>query len=155
PGGLPRSARRLPARVPLDASGRHPVPRHERCDGRPARVERDRDRAALRGRLQAREVRGHAALAHGTLDGRHRCPARRPDDRSGRMRAPALVAALLVAGAAGMAAQEAASPAPAAAKAWAFNASLYGYFPPEDVHYAQPTVTADHGALHLEARYNY
>ncbi len=39
--------------------------------------------------------------------------------------------------------------------AWEFNASLYGYFPPEDRHYAQPTVIADHGALHLEGRYNY
>ncbi|HKD17748.1 MAG TPA: hypothetical protein VKG23_07745, partial [Thermoanaerobaculia bacterium] len=38
---------------------------------------------------------------------------------------------------------------------WEFNASIYGYFPPNDVHYAQPTVTADRGALHLEARYNY
>jgi hypothetical protein len=39
--------------------------------------------------------------------------------------------------------------------AWEFNASVYGYFPPDDRHYAQPTVMADHGALHLEARYNY
>ncbi len=39
--------------------------------------------------------------------------------------------------------------------AWEYNASVYGYFPPEDSHYAQPTVTADRGALHLEARYNY
>jgi len=38
---------------------------------------------------------------------------------------------------------------------WEFNASLYGYFPPEDRHYAQPTVIADHGALHVEGRYNY
>src|SRR3954469_21558351 len=39
--------------------------------------------------------------------------------------------------------------------AWEFNASVYGYFPPDDRHYAQPTVLADRGALHLEARYNY
>jgi len=72
------------------------------------------------------------------------------------MRNPALLAALLLAaGPAAMAAQEPAAAAPAAEKAWAFNASVYGYFPPEDVHYAQPTVMADHGALHLEARYNY
>jgi hypothetical protein len=46
--------------------------------------------------------------------------------------------------------------APADAKpAWDYSASLYGYFPPEDIHYAQPTVIANHGALHLEARYNY
>jgi hypothetical protein len=72
------------------------------------------------------------------------------------MRSPALLAALLLAaGPAAMAAQETAATAPAAEKAWAFNASVYGYFPPEDVHYAQPTVMADRGALHLEARYNY
>jgi hypothetical protein len=68
------------------------------------------------------------------------------------MRAAAGSAALLFfAGAAALAAQEGAP----AEKAWEFNASIYGYFPPEDVHYAQPTVTADRGALHLEARYNY
>jgi len=68
------------------------------------------------------------------------------------MRAAAGYAALLFfAGAAALAAQEGAP----AEKAWAFNASIYGYFPPEDHHYAQPTVMADHGALHLEARYNY
>ncbi len=39
--------------------------------------------------------------------------------------------------------------------AWEFTASVYGYFPPEDTDYGQPTVTADRGALHLEARYNY
>jgi hypothetical protein len=38
---------------------------------------------------------------------------------------------------------------------WAFNASVYGYFVPQDRDYGQPTVTADRGALHLEARYNY
>jgi len=38
---------------------------------------------------------------------------------------------------------------------WEFNASVYGYFVPQDRDYGQPTVTADHGGLHLEARYNY
>ena len=71
------------------------------------------------------------------------------------MRAWAPVGAFLFAVAAAMGAQEASPPASAPANAWSFNASLYGYFPPEDVHYAQPTVMADHGALHLEARYNY
>ncbi|HTY43317.1 MAG TPA: hypothetical protein VMH79_15715 [Thermoanaerobaculia bacterium] len=61
-----------------------------------------------------------------------------------------LFSALAAAGSA----QDSAAPAGKPA-AWALNASLYGYFPPEDVHYAQPTVMADHGALHLEARYNY
>ena len=64
----------------------------------------------------------------------------------------ARVAALLFAAlAATLSAQETAPPK----ETWAFGASLYGYFPPEDHHYAQPTVTADRGALHLEARYNY
>ena len=65
------------------------------------------------------------------------------------------LAAFLALGAATAAAQESTAP-PAEEKAgWEFNASVYGYFPPEDHHYAQPTVTADHGALHLEGRYNY
>ena len=50
------------------------------------------------------------------------------------------------------------SPAPAAGeaeKSWAFSASLYGYILPESPDYLLPTVTADRGWLHLEARYNY
>ncbi len=38
---------------------------------------------------------------------------------------------------------------------WEFGASAYLYFVPEARNYAQPTVTADRGGLHLEARYNY
>jgi hypothetical protein len=38
---------------------------------------------------------------------------------------------------------------------WSFGASIYGYIVPDSREYAQPTVTADHGRLHLEARYNY
>src|SRR6187549_880377 len=40
-------------------------------------------------------------------------------------------------------------------KAWSFSASAYTYAVPDDGSYAQPTVTADRGWLHLEARYNY
>lgn len=40
-------------------------------------------------------------------------------------------------------------------KAWSFSASAYTYFVPDDRDYVQPTLTADHGWLHLEARYNY
>ena len=40
-------------------------------------------------------------------------------------------------------------------KAWSFSASAYTYFVPDDRTYVQPTVTADRGWLHLEARYNY
>lgn len=71
------------------------------------------------------------------------------------------LAALFALGPAVAAAQEE-GPAPAAGetaeaedRAWEFNASVYGYFPPEDTDYGQPTVMADRGALHLEARYNY
>ncbi len=71
-------------------------------------------------------------------------------------RDPLLFAALFVLGTGITLGQETAAGAPAeAAPAWEFNASVYGYFPPDDRHYAQPTVTADHGALHLEGRYNY
>jgi hypothetical protein len=38
---------------------------------------------------------------------------------------------------------------------WSFSASVYTYIVPDDADYAQPTVTADRGWLHLEARYNY
>ena len=40
-------------------------------------------------------------------------------------------------------------------RSWNFSASIYGYLVPDDRDYAQPTVTADHGALHFEARYQY
>ena len=41
------------------------------------------------------------------------------------------------------------------AKVWAFSVSVYGYLVPDSRDYAQPTITADRGWLHLEARYNY
>ena len=71
------------------------------------------------------------------------------------------LAALLACGAATASAQEEAAAAPDAAgtaaetPSWEFAASVYGYFPPEDTDYGQPTVIANRGALHLEARYNY
>jgi len=40
-------------------------------------------------------------------------------------------------------------------KSWSFSASVYGYFVPDSRDFAQPTLTADHNYLHLEARYNY
>ena len=69
--------------------------------------------------------------------------------------APAIL--LLYLAAAGAPAQEAPAEEAQAAEetGWEYRASVYGYFPPDDRHYAQPTVAADHGALHLEARYNY
>jgi hypothetical protein len=43
----------------------------------------------------------------------------------------------------------------AAHETWSFTASVFGYIVPESRDYLQPTFTADHGWLHLEARYNY
>lgn len=40
-------------------------------------------------------------------------------------------------------------------KAWSFSASVHPYVVRDDRDYAQPTITADCGWLHLEARYNY
>ena len=40
-------------------------------------------------------------------------------------------------------------------RAWSFSASALTYVVPDSQNYVQPTVTADHGAFHLEARYNY
>ena len=55
--------------------------------------------------------------------------------------------------------QEAAAPQtlPSVPKepSWAFDVSLSQYFIPDGRDYLQPTVTADRGPLHLEARYNY
>ena len=38
---------------------------------------------------------------------------------------------------------------------WVFSGSLYTYVVPDGDDYLQPTVMADRGGLHLEARYNY
>jgi hypothetical protein len=38
---------------------------------------------------------------------------------------------------------------------WSCSLSVYTYVVPDSRDYVQPTVTADHGWLHLEARYNY
>jgi hypothetical protein len=43
----------------------------------------------------------------------------------------------------------------AAADSWSFNASAYTYLVPDSENYVNPNFTADHGWLHLEARYNY
>ena len=40
-------------------------------------------------------------------------------------------------------------------KAWSFSASAYTYLVPDSREYVQPTIMADRGRLHLEARYNY
>ncbi len=67
---------------------------------------------------------------------------------------------LLLAAALALAASVARAQAPeapeeeAAAEAWAYSASLYGYFAPGGP-YGQPTLTADRGWFHTEVRYNY
>ncbi len=45
--------------------------------------------------------------------------------------------------------------APVDENAWSFSAYAYAYIVPDDANFLQPTVTADRGRLHLEARYNY
>jgi hypothetical protein len=40
-------------------------------------------------------------------------------------------------------------------KAWSLSISAYNYVVPDSREYVQPTITADHDWLHLEARYNY
>ncbi len=46
-------------------------------------------------------------------------------------------------------------PEAAAEAKWAFSASAYAYFVPDSRDYVQPSFSADHDWLHLEARYNY
>jgi hypothetical protein len=46
-------------------------------------------------------------------------------------------------------------PEPSPPPAWSFGAWAYTYVVPEERDYVQPTITADHDWLHLEARYNY
>jgi hypothetical protein len=38
---------------------------------------------------------------------------------------------------------------------WSFSSTISGYLVPDSRDYVQPTITADHAWLHLEARYNY
>jgi hypothetical protein len=40
-------------------------------------------------------------------------------------------------------------------KAWSFSASAATYVLPDEPDYVQPAITADHGWLHLEGRFNY
>jgi hypothetical protein len=44
---------------------------------------------------------------------------------------------------------------PQQTKEWSFYASALGYWIPEGHSYVNPVFSADHGSLHLEARYNY
>ena len=74
------------------------------------------------------------------------------------MRKPWTILAALLLAARGAHAQTAPADAQAGTPpppAWEFSAAAYVYLVPDDEDYVQPTVTADRGALHLEARYNY
>jgi hypothetical protein len=66
----------------------------------------------------------------------------------------AALAALALAASAG-AQTAAASAPPSTAPAWTFGVSGAAYLLPDDEDFVQPTLEADHGRLHLEARYNY
>jgi hypothetical protein len=44
---------------------------------------------------------------------------------------------------------------PTATAEWELSASMYFFQVVDDRNYAQPTITADRGGLHLEARFNY
>jgi hypothetical protein len=68
------------------------------------------------------------------------------------------VVASFLAGGAGLPAQTTNAPASPPAdttNTWSFSAAAYLYLVPESRDYVQPTITADRGWLHLEARYNY
>jgi len=70
-----------------------------------------------------------------------------------QVRLPALIAlAVVLAGGDALAQPATAAPDE---KAWSFDASAYTYFVPDSREYVQPTIQADRGWLHLEARYNY
>jgi hypothetical protein len=72
------------------------------------------------------------------------------------MSARALVLTVLVlAGARVAAAQTSPAPSPPAPPPWAWSAFAYTYVLPDEPNYVQPTITADRGRLHLEARFNY
>lgn len=49
----------------------------------------------------------------------------------------------------------AAAPAPPSTTPWEVSLTVDGYIPPNEDGYVSPIVAADHGWLHLEARYNY
>jgi hypothetical protein len=52
-------------------------------------------------------------------------------------------------------ARPSAAPGAPAKVPWAISITVDGYIPPEQDGYVSPIIAADHGWLHLEARYNY
>jgi hypothetical protein len=72
----------------------------------------------------------------------------------GTRRRAALVV-LLALGAVAATAQERAATSAPAEPSWSLGASGAWYALPDETDFVQPTLRADHGRLHLEARYNY
>lgn len=66
----------------------------------------------------------------------------------------AAISCIAVAGVAAAQERKASTTPDTAGSSWAVEASLSAYFTPQD-DFLNPVVTADHTALHLEARYNY
>jgi len=106
------------------------------------------------------ECAGWDVLA-GTGVNREQSFAARKRDRTWLRRGTGLaVLALALLAAGQVLAQEApanqsATPQPPAKVPWTFSITVDGYIPPDEDGYVDPIVTADHGWLHLEARYNY
>ena len=104
------------------------------------------------GRLLARRYSGLRPWRTGLAMVGDRRRARRPHDRARRMSALARdspsrrCARAARAAALGAGGRRRRRRRPKRRPAWEFSASLYGYFPPDDRHYAQPTVIANHGA---------
>jgi hypothetical protein len=65
-----------------------------------------------------------------------------------------VLAAAALAVSARLPAQGTQAPSAPEPESWSFSASVYGYYEPDGI-LGQPTITADHGAFHAEARYNY
>src|SRR5688572_22811586 len=152
-GGSPG---RVPARVAVHLPGRPAVPvRRAARDGH-ARLERGRDRDALRGRPRARPACRLRAGAHGTRDGRGRCRAGGDHDGPGRLSLLMFTTLALLL----FAPVQAQDPLPvdehlAAPERWEFSGSLFYSDPPGSEDRLTPIVYANRGAVHLEARYNY
>jgi hypothetical protein len=75
--------------------------------------------------------------------------------RSNRLASTMAVLLITGVGAAEATGASAATQAEDTVPPWNYSASAYFYFVPNDDNYLQPTITADHAWLHLEARYNY
>jgi hypothetical protein len=90
-----------------------------------------------------------------------------PNNKNMKTTAAQVILTFLMLGAGRLSGQTAATNAPPATNSpppvaaaetdqeWSFSLSAYTYVVPDGPTYVQPTLTADRGRLHLEARYNY